>query len=395
MTSESSRIRVLFPFVGGEQLGGSHISALMLIRNLDKDRFDPRILIHRPDGPFAAMLNDTGEPFETLPDVPLLRSRRSIAMTNTTGLGGYFVRTVPALRAALARIDPDIVHTNDGRMHVNWALPTRMAGKALLWHHRQDPSSFGVNRIAPVLANKIVSVSHYARPDHPLRDISDRFEVAYSPFEFVHDRPDAKAARSALCKELGIAPNALILGYFGTLIVRKRPDYFARVIAELQKQMPETPVHGVIFGETSDSASRLDQKTQDVARSLGIADHVHLMGFRSPIEPFMAGVDALLITALYEPFGRTLIEAMYLGTPVIAVNHGGNTEAIRHEETGFLVDPYDPAAFVEPVRKLTSDAGLRQRMVDAAQQDVTHKYGRDKHVAQLSEIYDALASRNG
>src|SRR3546814_10705659 len=44
------------------------------------------------------------------------------------------------------------------------------------------------------------------------------------------------------------------------------------------------------------------------------------MGFRHPSEPWMAACVALLVTAVDEPFGRTLIEAMLLETPVIAAN---------------------------------------------------------------------------
>ena len=49
-----------------------------------------------------------------------------------------------------------------------------------------------------------------------------------------------------------------------------------------------------------------------------------------------------MVTARGEPFGRTLIEAMHLGTPVIATRHGGNPEAIEDGRNGFLVDPDDP-----------------------------------------------------
>src|SRR3546814_14386086 len=59
----------------------------------------------------------------------------------------------------------------------------------------------------------------------------------------------------------------------------------------------------------------------------------------------MAACDALIVTAVEEPFGRTLIEAMLLRTPVVAANSGGNPEAIRHGETGLLAPADDPEAF--------------------------------------------------
>ncbi|WP_299147622.1 glycosyltransferase family 4 protein [uncultured Tateyamaria sp.] len=393
MVRTSKRIRVLFPFVGGDEIGGSHISAMMLIRNLDPDRFDPRILIHRPTGPFAEMLRDSGDVFEAVPDIPILGSERTLAVSNSTGVVGYMRRSLCPLRAVLKRTDADIVHTNDGRMHANWVLPTRLSGRALLWHHRQDPDGVGINKIAPLLANRIVTVSEYAKPNNPLRSIQGRCDIIHSPFDFATDPPDPDTARAGLCAELGIEPGALILGYFGTIIVRKRPDHFVRSVAAIQAQMPETPVYGLIFGEMERPDSRLDETVPALAAQLGVGSRVRLMGFRSPIQPYMAGIDAMLVPALNEPFGRTLIESMYLGTPVIATDHGGNPEAITHGKTGFLVDKDDPSAFVEPVLTLKKDPDLRSRIIAAAKADVLENYGTDKHVSKISAIYEQLVTR--
>ncbi|WP_299737601.1 glycosyltransferase family 4 protein [uncultured Roseobacter sp.] len=390
MTKTNNRIRVLFPFVGGNEIGGSHISAMMLIRNLDPNRFEPRILIHHPAGPFADMLTQNGDTFDAIPDIPILGSKRTLASSNSTGAVGYLRRSLPALRAVLKRINADIVHTNDGRMHSNWSLPTRLSGRAHLWHHRQDPDGFGINKIAPLLANRIVTVSEYAKPNNPLRSIEKRCDVVHSPFDFDTDPPDPKAARAALCAELDIEENALILGYFGTIIVRKRPDHFVRSVAAIQAQVPDTPVYGLIFGEVERPESRLDETVPALANQLGIGARVKLMGFRSPIHEYMAGIDAMLVPALNEPFGRTLIEAMYLGTPVIATNHGGNPEAITDGKTGFLVDKDDPEAFVEPVLKLKENPDLKSRIVSAAKADVLENYGTDKHVSKISAIYEGL-----
>ncbi|WP_299281939.1 glycosyltransferase family 4 protein [uncultured Tateyamaria sp.] len=393
MARTSKRIRVLFPFVGGNEIGGSHISAMMLIRNLDLDRFDPRILIHRPTGPFADMLRDSADTFEAVPNIPVLGSERTLATSNSTGVMGYMGRTFPALRAVLKRIGADIVHTNDGRMHANWVLPTRLSGRALLWHHRQDPDGVGINKIAPLLANRIVTVSEYAKPNNPLRKIQGRCDIVHSPFDFATTPPDPAMARAQVCAELGIEPHALILGYFGSMIVRKRPDHFVRSVAAVQAQLPDTPVYGLIFGEMERPDSRLDEIAAALAAELGLGPRVRLMGFRSPIQPYMAGVDAMLVTALNEPFGRTLIEAMYLGTPVIATDHGGNPEAITHGKTGFLVDKDDPGAFVEPVLALKKDPDLRSRIIAAAKADVVENYGTDKHVSKISAIYERLVAR--
>ena len=85
------------------------------------------------------------------------------------------------------------------------------------------------------------------------------------------------------------------------------------------------------------------------------------MGFRYPPEPWIAACDVLLVPAVEEPFGRSLIEAMLLGTPLIAADSGGNPEIIRHGETGYLVPPDDPDAFAERTLALLEDTDASAR----------------------------------
>ncbi|MCZ0960633.1 glycosyltransferase family 4 protein [Paracoccus benzoatiresistens] len=383
-------IRVLFPFVG-DTFGGSHISALQLIDALDRDRVQPGILLHR-DGELAQRLRDSGRDFVLWQEGGILAPRYSRDRQDVGPLG-YVGRALPAMRRYLRKEAIDIVHTNDGRMHVTWAAPARLAGCRLVWHHRGDPTAFGVNRIAPLLADRILTVSRFAMPSRPLRDVSGRVEVVRSPFDLPSRTPDRAASRAMLLSELGLPADTLILGWMGILNRRKRPDHFVRAVAAIAARL-DRPVAGLIFGRPENPQDPLDRACRDLAESLGIADRIHLMGFRSPADRYLAGLDALLITALSEPFGRTLIEAMHVGTPVVATDHGGNPEAITDNRTGFLVDPGPPEAFADPVLRLARDPDLARTITSSARQDVRASYGVDTHVRRVSAIYHDIAHQN-
>jgi glycosyltransferase involved in cell wall biosynthesis len=109
----------------------------------------------------------------------------------------------------------------------------------------------------------------------------------------------------------------------------------------------------------------------------------------------IAGVDVNVVTAINEPFGRTLIEAMLLKTPVVATRHGGNIEAIIDGESGFLVDPYLPEAFVLPLTRLFREQRTKQHIVDNAKQ-FADGLSTEAHVKQVTDIYTELCppSRN-
>ena len=126
------------------------------------------------------------------------------------------------------------------------------------------------------------------------------------------------------------------------------------------------------------------------AEELGIAERIRLMGFRSPVETWIRAVDILLVPAVREPFGRTLIEAMFLGTPVVATNHGGNSEAIEDGLNGFLVQADQPDTFVDPVYRLLTDEACRKKIVETARAQALASYGLERHVSKLNGIYREL-----
>src|SRR3546814_18022838 len=68
------------------------------------------------------------------------------------------------------------------------------------------------------------------------------------------------------------------------------------------------------------------------------------MGWRTPGVRWIAACDMLMVPAIDEPFGRTLIEAMLVGTPIVATRSGGNIDALRDGDIGQLVQPESASA---------------------------------------------------
>ncbi len=380
---------VCFPFIG-DDVGGSHISAIKLIQGLNRQRFNPIIVLHDETAELANLLTRKGLSFIRAPDVQLMQSRRMAGNGQQgSSIWTYLTNTLPKLRSFLRNHDVDIVHTNDGRIHANWAIAARTAGAKLLWHHRGDPDANGVNILAPLLANHIVTVSNFSRPRRPILPVRHKTTVVHSPF----DHPtmtDRLQAHKAFASELDLPPETRFLGYFGGLIDRKRPVKFVEIVHAFIKRHPEIPVAGLIFGISPPDGPPLEEAVRDRALRLGISGNIHLMGFRQPVEPCMCAVDILLVPAVNEPFGRTLIEAMFLGTPVVATNHGGNPEAIADGENGFLVEPENPETFVAPIHRLLTDRTCWQRTSDTAQRQALSSYSVAKHIDSIAAIYERL-----
>lgn len=364
------RLRILFPFEGG-LAGGSHMSALLLFERLDRAEFDPSIQLHSADGLLAAHLEQRGIPFDLAPP-DIAPVRRSDLVTR-----------LHRRAAALKNMGIDIVHTNEGLMHAAWGPAARLAGSAMLWHHRGNPKARGLRLLAPWCADRLVSVSTFSLPQPGRFSALGRASVIRSPFDTGDDLAKTRALASECRRSLKIADDALVLGFFGHFAARKRPVLFLEALAATRAKL-KRPVFGLMFGEPFDPGSA--EAVDAAIERLGLSDNVRKMGFIRPVEPWISTCDINVVTAVEEPFGRTLIEAMLIGTVVVAARSGGNPEAICDGETGRLVTPDDPDAFADAIISLADDCE-RARIAARAMAEATNRFGITEHVERISALY--------
>jgi glycosyltransferase involved in cell wall biosynthesis len=95
-----------------------------------------------------------------------------------------------------------------------------------------------------------------------------------------------------------------------------------------------------------------------------------------------------------EPFGRVILEAMLLGKPVVAADAGGVPELIQHGETGYLVPPGDPDRLAQCLREILADPETAAAVGERAREWARQKFSLQRHVAEMSAIYDRVVGRN-
>ena len=103
-----------------------------------------------------------------------------------------------------------------------------------------------------------------------------------------------------------------------------------------------------------------------VARAKGLADRFALTGWLHEVGPFLRALDVFVLPSRFEGLSLALLEAMAIGTPVVATNVGGAGEAVVSGETGLLVPPDSPAAMAEAIGRVLDDRNLRQELGAAA-----------------------------
>ncbi len=365
-----------FPFVG-DAVGGSHLSALLLIEGLRDTDYEPLVVVHE-QGPLTVELDRRGVDWLPAPGRSPFSARSRTTQAAATG------SRIPALASFLRHHGVDVVHTNDARIHRTWGLASRAARRRHVWHQRNAGLSKKMAAVAR-LADEILAVSSFVQSTLPPY-LSHRTRVIDNPFEPSAEGAHRHEHREALVRELGCSPGVPIISFVAQYIPRKRPLVFVDMAAKLLR------THGVeaifpMFGERVEpTATAVDRRIQE----LGLECEVRHMGFRAPVDPWLAASDVMVAPSTAEPFSRTVVEAMFLGTPVVASADGGNVEIIRSGTNGMLVPADDEQAFATAVAHVLTGPDDANEMARAAQADVTARFSIARHVATVVEVYDSL-----
>lgn len=314
--------RVIFPFRGAE-LGGSHVATFTLATALRR-RSNIECVVLCPDNTLI------------MSEAKRLGLRTIASGETPTGRNNAItdITRIPRRRAILARETGRggcVLHCNDINSLRAWGLPARLSGMGVIYHHHAlNRMWWPPHLVALGYANAIVCVS-----DSTLDAMRGWRRDAFKELNpFALDRSISRStSRQALLAEFGWPDTAQVVGWIGNFWERKRPGFFVDAAAAIARANPRARF--AMFGRDG------DHTTAGIRRMVaerGLADLVALPGFRQPVEANIACLDLLLAPAPREPFGRALVEAILLGTPVVATRGAGHSEIIGAWGGGMLTD---------------------------------------------------------
>jgi len=169
----------------------------------------------------------------------------------------------------------------------------------------------------------------------------------------------------------------------GKLAAKKNWDFMIRVAGQMAQQEPA--LHWLLAGEGPERR-RLEQ----LARDLGVADRVHLLGFRSDAISLLKSCDLLFFPSMREGAAVTVREAMALGVPVVAANTPGVCESLAGH--GWLVEPDDIAGAVTAVRAALTINAAQAEKLHAARKTAGQRYSIDVTVDATLKAYQRVCA---
>ena len=125
----------------------------------------------------------------------------------------------------------------------------------------------------------------------------------------------------------------------------KGQEDFLRVLAGVRSRGVDA--HGLLVGAAHQRKPRYLHELQTLSEALGVKDQAHFLGHREDIRELLSiSRVAFSLTGEPEAFGRTTIEALSLGVPVVGYSHGGTREILEQVLSAGLVPRGDIAAVV-------------------------------------------------
>lgn len=127
---------------------------------------------------------------------------------------------------------------------------------------------------------------------------------------------------------------------------------------------------------------------QNTVKEKKLDKYIKFLGFRKDIPKLLKISDLAVATSKREGLPVNIMEAMYVGLPIVASNCRGNRDLVTDNKNGFLINLDSEVDFVESIKKIYSSNELKKEFSKESQEEIK-KYMLDKIMTDMKKIYNA------
>jgi len=193
-------------------------------------------------------------------------------------------------------------------------------------------------------------------------------------------------SRAVLAARSRYADEGPLIGYAGRLVYEKGVQDLVAAVPALRAEYPGLRL--VIAGD-----GPYKGELQETIRRHRLNRAVAFTGFlgAGELPALMAGLDALVVPSIYEPFGMVALEGASAGAPLAVAKTGGLAEIVEPGQTGVAFPAGDPAALAASVGSLLGDEPFARRVAKRAKAMVAERYGWPGIAAVTAGVYARAA----
>lgn len=236
---------------------------------------------------------------------------------------------------------------------------------------------------APIAVGNALSMRHWNRLDAILALSSEQRSLLVA----AGLDPERVLVKPNFVRDFGVTAQIERSGvvYVGRLADTKGLPTIIAAWRELAARGRSIPLQIIGDGPLREEVIKLSDENDDV-QFMGRIER------DAVIETVRSSTAVLLPSSWEETFGLTVVEAMCVGTPVIATSHGSFTDIVTDGHDGLLVPPDDVSSLVQAVERLHDDLALVARLGGNGRDTYEKRYVPDVVMSQLEAVYDRVAS---
>jgi len=358
-------LRVLH-VISGDRWAGAEVQAFTLIKHL---AINSKLNIH-------VVLMNNGELADRL-------RRENIDVTILDEAKFNSISLLFNLILLIRRLQPDIVHTHRRKENVLGSIASLFGKRTCsirTVHGAPEFTYKGVKSIQnmfDILTGRYIQKRVIAVSD----DLAIKLESLFSPSKIATivngiDIISIPGFSTPADFRIGREDHVHV-GFVGRLDAVKRVDIFLAMAIYLIKSAPEIKWYFHIFGEGT-----LLEQLQKQAVDLCLDDNqVKFHGHRTDIQHCIASLDIMVMPSDHEGLPMAALEAIALGTPLVAHNVGGLTDLLSETPHG-LVHQHSPEAYANSVKSILSTGYITPKL--------KKKYLAKENAKAITELYRSL-----
>ncbi|WP_446855625.1 glycosyltransferase family 4 protein [Halobacillus faecis] len=363
---------------------GANRSLLNMISELDNYGVKP-LVICPTNGPLTDELETLNIPYKILPFKLWVSENRKylrvVARLLLNIFYGYKIKNF------IKDNNIDIVHSNSSATQVG-AIAANLANTKHVWHIREFLKEdynlkfdLGIKTSMHFMnknSSKVIAISKKIKSKY--KDYLQEGKIAMI-YNGVPGNISAPVEKDQTEIDLNKETNILLIGNINTQKGQRDAIYAIEHLKN--KEKINCILNLVGDGPDSDNLKKLTKR-------LDIEELVNFWGYKSDINEFLNKCDIALMCSKNEAFGRTTIEYMLAGLPVVGAEAGATTELIQHEFNGLLYTSSDYIDLAKKIKYLIEDNEKMEKIRSVAMAVAREEFTSEINASKIHNIYKQL-----
>jgi glycosyltransferase involved in cell wall biosynthesis len=369
------------------ELYGSDKTLLLFLTHIDRKLFNPTVILPC-NGPLCSELEKIDIKVVIAPVLKLYRNMFSFK--NIFLFYKDYKKSIKLIDTLHKQTKFHIIYSNTLAVLLGMIYARKRKIKHI-WHiHEIIVHPKLIADIFPKLLNRFADVI-ICNSNATKNNLIQRIPELASKIKVIHNGIEIKAATNSnqTKEDFGFSSSDIVITLIGRISRLKGHKWLINTflnhlshIENIKILFVGSPVKGQEY--------YLEEIESSISKN-ALVERVKILPFISDLSPIWQITDIAVIPSTEaESFGLVAAEAMLAEKPVVASNHGGLTEIVVHDITGFLIEPSNEIGLSNALFKLISDNDLRVKFGKNGKSRILDEFTVGKYVSKITEILNHI-----